>query len=148
MKHVLLFLYITYFLFEFALQMYDAGVGSVLWSWWSHHSPMAGVASVCRPTSWPGPKPSRKSLNWLSAPSRIPEKIRLTHTHTHYSTSHTPLLKTHRRCQMQCIVKGTICNFVCNSDVQGLNCCRSSSKHGRVLFITFRLMELFRSGII
>lgn len=38
---------------------------------------MAGVASVCRPTSWPGPRPSRKSLNWLSAPNRIPEKIRL-----------------------------------------------------------------------
>ena len=33
--------------------------------------PMGGVASVCRPTIWAGPRPSRKSLNWLSAPSRV-----------------------------------------------------------------------------
>lgn len=40
-------------------------------------SPMGGVASVCRPTSWPGPSPSRKSLNWLSAPSRVVGKMNL-----------------------------------------------------------------------
>lgn len=39
--------------------------------------PMAGVASVCRPTSWAGPSPSRKSLNWLLAPMLMPEKIKL-----------------------------------------------------------------------
>lgn len=33
--------------------------------------PMGGVANVCRPTIWAGPRPSRKSLNWLSAPSRV-----------------------------------------------------------------------------
>lgn len=41
------------------------------------HSPIGGVASVCRPTSWPGPNPSRKSLNWLSAPSRVVGKMNL-----------------------------------------------------------------------
>lgn len=41
------------------------------------HSPIGGVASVCRPTSWPGPSPSRKSLNWLSAPSRVVGKMNL-----------------------------------------------------------------------
>lgn len=44
---------------------------------------MAGVASVCLPTNWAGPSPSRKSLNWLLAPRFTPEKIKLTHTHTH-----------------------------------------------------------------
>lgn len=38
---------------------------------------MAGVASVCRPTNWAGPSPSRKSLNWLLAPRFTPEKIKL-----------------------------------------------------------------------
>lgn len=41
------------------------------------HSPIGGVASVCRPTSCPGPSPSRKSLNWLSAPSRVVGKMNL-----------------------------------------------------------------------
>lgn len=45
-------------------------------------SPMAGVASVCLPTNWAGPSPSRKSLNWLLAPRFTPEKIKLTHKHT------------------------------------------------------------------
>lgn len=40
--------------------------------------PMAGVASVCLPTNWAGPSPSRKSLNWLLAPRFTPEKIKLT----------------------------------------------------------------------
>lgn len=39
--------------------------------------PMAGVASVCLPTNWDGPRPSRKSLNWLLAPRLTPEKIKL-----------------------------------------------------------------------
>lgn len=39
--------------------------------------PIAGVASVWRPTSWAGPRPSRKSLNWLSEARRTPGKIRL-----------------------------------------------------------------------
>ena len=39
--------------------------------------PMAGVARVWRPTSWAGPRPSRKSLNWLSEAKRTPGKIRL-----------------------------------------------------------------------
>lgn len=38
---------------------------------------MAGVASVCLPTNWAGPSPSRKSLNWLLAPRFTPEKIKL-----------------------------------------------------------------------
>lgn len=38
---------------------------------------MAGVARVWRPTSWAGPRPSRKSLNWLSEAKRTPGKIRL-----------------------------------------------------------------------
>lgn len=50
---------------------------------WTRHEetrenkPMAGVASVCLPTSWAGPSPSRKSLNWLLAPTLMPEKIKL-----------------------------------------------------------------------
>lgn len=45
---------------------------------------MAGVASVCLPTNWAGPSPSRKSLNWLLAPRFTPEKIKLTQrTHKH-----------------------------------------------------------------
>lgn len=39
--------------------------------------PIGGVASVCRPTIWAGPSPSRKSLNWLSAPSRVVGKTNL-----------------------------------------------------------------------
>lgn len=39
--------------------------------------PIAGVARVWRPTSWAGPRPSRKSLNWLSEARRTPGKIRL-----------------------------------------------------------------------
>lgn len=39
--------------------------------------PMAGVASVCRPTNCAGPSPSKKSLNWLLAPRFTPEKIKL-----------------------------------------------------------------------
>ena len=33
-------------------------------------SPMRGEPSACRPTSWEGPSPSRKSLNWPSPPKR------------------------------------------------------------------------------
>lgn len=39
--------------------------------------PMEGVASVCRPTIWAGPSPSRKSLNWLSGPRRVVGKTNL-----------------------------------------------------------------------
>ena len=39
--------------------------------------PMGGVASVCRPTIWAGPSPSRKSLNWLSGPRRVVGKTNL-----------------------------------------------------------------------
>jgi len=39
--------------------------------------PIDGVAKVCRPTSWAGPSPSRKSLNWLSAANLTPGKIKL-----------------------------------------------------------------------
>lgn len=38
---------------------------------------MGGVANVCRPTSWAGPRPSRKSLNWASEESLTPGKMRL-----------------------------------------------------------------------
>lgn len=38
---------------------------------------MGGVASVCRPTIWAGPRPSRKSLNWLSGPRRVVGKTNL-----------------------------------------------------------------------
>lgn len=41
------------------------------------HVPIDGVAKVCRPTSWAGPSPSRKSLNWLSAANLTPGKIKL-----------------------------------------------------------------------
>jgi len=40
-------------------------------------SPIGGVANVCRPTSWAGPRPSRKSLNWASEESLTPGKMRL-----------------------------------------------------------------------
>lgn len=40
-------------------------------------SPMGGVANVCRPTSWAGPRPSRKSLNCASEESLTPGKMRL-----------------------------------------------------------------------
>lgn len=40
-------------------------------------SPIGGVANVCLPTSWAGPSPSRKSLNWLSEESLTPGKMRL-----------------------------------------------------------------------
>lgn len=49
--------------------------------------PMAGVASVCLPTNWAGPSPSRKSLNWLLAPRFTPEKIKLPQ-----KTQNSPLL--------------------------------------------------------
>lgn len=48
---------------------------------------MAGVASVCLPTNWAGPSPSRKSLNWLLAPRFTPEKIKLPQ-----KTQNSPLL--------------------------------------------------------
>lgn len=44
---------------------------------WHKRLPIAGVARVWRPTSWAGPRPSRKSLNWLSEARRTPGKIRL-----------------------------------------------------------------------
>ena len=40
-------------------------------------SPMGGVAKVWRPTSWAGPRPSRKSLNCASEESLTPGKMRL-----------------------------------------------------------------------
>lgn len=40
-------------------------------------SPMGGVANVWRPTSWAGPRPSRKSLNCASEESLTPGKMRL-----------------------------------------------------------------------
>ena len=46
--------------------------------WIISNLPIAGVARVCRPTSWAGPRPSRKSLNWLLAPRLTPGKIKLT----------------------------------------------------------------------
>lgn len=39
--------------------------------------PMGGVASVCLPTIWAGPSPSRKSLNWLPGPRRVVGKTNL-----------------------------------------------------------------------
>lgn len=47
------------------------------WITWQKFLPIAGVARVWRPTSWAGPRPSRKSLNWLSEAKRTPGKIRL-----------------------------------------------------------------------
>lgn len=44
---------------------------------------MGGVASVCRPTSWAGPRPSRKSLNWASEESLTPGKMRLKEKRSH-----------------------------------------------------------------
>lgn len=44
---------------------------------------MGGVASVCRPTSWAGPRPSRKSLNWASEESLTPGKMRLKEKRLH-----------------------------------------------------------------
>ena len=45
------------------------------WITWQKFLPIAGVARVWRPTSWAGPRPSRKSLNWLSEAKRTPGKI-------------------------------------------------------------------------
>lgn len=42
--------------------------------------PIGGVANVCRPTIWAGPRPSRKSLNWLSGPSLVVGKMNLKYT--------------------------------------------------------------------
>lgn len=51
--------------------VYNEGLKRLLFS------PMGGVANVCRPTSWAGPRPSRKSLNWASEESLTPGKMRL-----------------------------------------------------------------------
>lgn len=51
--------------------------GKALLVYFSPGLPMGGVASVCRPTIWAGPSPSRKSLNWLSGPRRVVGKTNL-----------------------------------------------------------------------